>query len=607
MKRRNRPSKSASPPSGTGEGRVVAGKARRVFNRAAPFLLVAVVLLGFGLRAADLKADPPPDLSWSTAHYSDEGLNNYSARNMALYGTWRTDDFLPYVVYPLTNMLVALVFRLFGIGFVQVKLIALLCGVLGVWVMYLLVRREAGRKAALVAALGLATCYPLVMYSRLGLVETMQILFLLLTGFFFSRGLEKPANMLLSGLFAAGTVLFVKVSAVFIIPVMVALFAWQLLEARGKPAGTRPLRRGIGYWFAGVGVTAIAWFFLVFLPYRADYLDYVLRHSLESPAGHPESPAGYLVNLFTVGATSGVGSDPLVFFLDTFTPRAWFRLLAKLPVVAFVGYLFLPRLLRKPGLRYLLLWFGFGLLMLGWMNYRPPRYEIVLLPVMVASFALVVARLFESPVIKPMAKPSLWRAGVAALWLWPLMFQLAMYSGVFIEQVAVGFDTALLLITLAAAVAASAVGYAFVRLCRREILIRPLWPRVGVAVALLLAMLWSDATRFNEWYRYRDHVLVEYSDHLDWILPEGSVLAGSWAPTLLMNSRKKALVLIDWANSEDPLNRYRVTHLITREDGYGVRLFDQLYPEVMIGASIVQSYLVRGFILTVYELPPVPR
>ncbi len=52
-----------------------------------PVALVLVVLLGLWLRASDLGADPPPDLSWSFAPYTDEGLNTYSARNLVLYGT----------------------------------------------------------------------------------------------------------------------------------------------------------------------------------------------------------------------------------------------------------------------------------------------------------------------------------------------------------------------------------------------------------------------------------------------------------------------------------------------------------------------------------------
>ncbi|MBN2538237.1 glycosyltransferase family 39 protein [candidate division WOR-3 bacterium] len=578
-------------------------RARKVFDRAVPFLLVLVVLLGLGLRAVDLKADPPPDLSWSTAHYSDEGMNNYSARNMALYGTWKTDDFLPFVIYPLTNILVALAFKLFGLGFLQVRLVSVLAGVAGVLVMYLLVRREAGRLAGLIAGLALAACYPLVMYSRLGMVETVQILFLLLTGLFYSRGLERPREMALSGLFAAATVLFVKVSAVFIAPVMVALFAWQFFAARRAPNPAPGFGRGLGFWFAGVGAAALAWFFVVFLPYRADYFEYVLRHSLEAPAGHPVSLVNYLVNTFSTGATSGVGSDPLVFFLDSGTFRAWFRLIPKLPVIALVGYLALPRLASRPGLRYILLWFVAGVLMLGWMNYRPPRYEIVFVPALVVAFAVAVGRVVSDGIIKPASRPRLWRAGLWALWLWPLVFQLTLYSGVLADEVAVGFDLPVLLITLAASVLVAGIGYLVARFLRREVRLRPLWPRIGVAAVLLGVLLWSDIGRWLTWYRTREHALVEYSEHLDWILPEGAVLAGSWAPTLLMQSRRKALCITDWANNDDPLGRFRVTHLISREDAYEQKLFDRLYPETMLQSPVLQSYLVRGFILTVHELP----
>jgi 4-amino-4-deoxy-L-arabinose transferase-like glycosyltransferase len=306
-----------------------------------------------------------------------------------------------------------LVFKLLGMGFIQVKLLSLLAGVASVLVIYLLVKEDAGPLAGLLAGLALATSFPLTMYSRLGLVESVQILFLLLTGLCYVRGLKRPRQMVLAGLLGASTILLVKVSAAFIAPALAAAVAWELFTARRDRAAARVLLRGIGWGLAGIGIALCIWLVIVFLPHRADYFQYVLRHSLESPAGHPEGPVAYLLNTFTVGVKS--------------------RLIPRLSWVALLGFLTLPMLAigRRPALRYLGMWFVLALLMLGYMNYRPDRYELVLLPALIAGFAVTLARLIETGTLVPRLNPTLPKAGLYALWLWILATQLTYYTNGF--------------------------------------------------------------------------------------------------------------------------------------------------------------------------------
>lgn len=290
-------------------------------------LLSAILLIALLFRTADLRADPPPDLSWSFAPYTDESLNTYSARNLILYGNWYQDDFLPFCIYPLVNIVVALIFKLVGIGFVQVKLLSVLSGLLGVLIMALLIRHTAGEITALLAGLLLALSYPLVMYSRLGLVETVQILFLLLTGFFWIKSLEKPVLMLLTGFCAFSTFLLIKISGVFILPALLLLFICRWLSTRSRQEERRQFLVSIGWFTAGAIGAIIVWLIVVFLPYRNQYLQYVLRHSSESPAGHPQTLIAYLFNTFTIGVRS--------------------KLLPRLVWIALLGF-FVPARTRHP-------------------------------------------------------------------------------------------------------------------------------------------------------------------------------------------------------------------------------------------------------------------
>lgn len=552
--------------------------------------LVLVIMLGaLALRASDLKADPHLDqregVAWSFGPYTDEGLDSYSARNMVLYGSWRVDDLFPLVVYPLVNYLTALIFKLFGMGFVQVKLLSLLASVASVFVIYMLVKEDAGPLAGLVAGLAFATCFPLTMYGRLGLVEPVEILFLLLAGLCYVRGLRRPPLMGLAGLLAASAILLVKASAAFIAPTLIAALVWELFSARKDRASVRVMLRGIGWGLAGTAAALVIWLVIVFLPHHADYFQYVLRHSLESPAGHPHGFVEYLVSTFTVGY--------------------WTDLVPRLPWVAGLGFVTLPVLAagRRPALRYLGLWLTLALLMLGYMNYRPDRYELVLLPTLIAGFAVALARIIETGALLPRLKPTIVKTGLYILWLWMLVTQLGFYTHGFWGKLQPRTDAGLITLTLIMAAVAGVICYVVARVARNGVNLRPLAIRAAIVVALLGLAVRLDLVQYFRWFGTRTHVMIESGADLDRSLPEGAVLAGNWAPALLIGSRHRAVALTDWANADDPVGRFGATYMVTIANGFDFKLFSRLYPDMMQKAVVFRQYEVRGARLLVYELP----
>ncbi len=553
-------------------------------------LLILLVIVGaLAMRVSDLKADPQVDMKsglvWSLGPYTDEALDAYSARNMVLYGRWRVDDLFPLVVYPLVNYLMVLIFKLFGMGFIQVKLLSLLASVASVLAIYLLVKEDAGRLAGLLAGLAFATSFPLTMYGRLGLVEPVQILFLLLTGLCYVRGLRRPSLMGLAGLLAASTILLVKVSAAFIAPALVIAVAWELYSARKDRAAVRVMLHGIGWGLAGVAAALVIWLAIVFLPHRADYFQYVLHHSLESPAGHPNGIVEYLLNTFTVGY--------------------WTGLMPRLSWVALVGFVTLPMLAvgRRPALRYLGLCFTLAALMLGYMNYRPDRYELVLLPTLIAGFAVTLARIIETGALLPRLRPTLIKTGLYTLWLWILTTQLGGYTNGFWGMARPKSDPDALVLTFTVAAATSILGYLVMRVAKNGITIRPLAIRSAIAIILLLLAVRLDFAQYSRWFGSRTHVMVESGADLDNALPANAVVVGNWGPALLVGSKHRAVAMTDWANSDDPVGRFGATHLVSLEDGSDFKLFSRLYPYMMHRAEVFRRYEIDGIPLFVYTLP----
>jgi hypothetical protein len=435
----------------------------------------------------------------------------------------------------------------------------------------------------LLAGLAFATSFPLAMYGRLGLVEPVQILFLLLTGLFYVRGLKRPREMTIAGMLGASTILLVKVSAAFIAPALIAAVVWELISVRRDRAAARAIFRGVGWGLLGIGVAVCVWLAVVFVPHRADYFRYVLRQSLESPTGHPEGLVDYVLNTFTVGFRTG--------------------LVDRTPWVAFLGFVTLPVLAagRRPGLRYLGLCFASALVMLGYMMYRPDRYELVLLPALIASFAVALARIIETGGLLP--RPTVVRTVLYTLWLWTLTAQLALYTTGFWGILGPQNDSSLLAATFAAAAVAGAHCYFVPRITRNGLVLRPALARVAAALVLLLLTIRLDVVQYSRWFAARTHGMVEHGADLASALPADAVLAGGWAPALLVGSTQRAVPMTDWANSDDPVGRFRPTHLASAENGFDYQLFTRLYPDMMEQAKVLRRYEVLGIPLFVYELP----
>jgi len=77
--------------------------------------LTAIVLLAIGLRTIFPAADPP----WRTTVgvvWHDEGAWVHNARNKALFGQWRLDEWNPVFVAPVFTALEYVSFAAFGVG-----------------------------------------------------------------------------------------------------------------------------------------------------------------------------------------------------------------------------------------------------------------------------------------------------------------------------------------------------------------------------------------------------------------------------------------------------------------------------------------------------------
>jgi 4-amino-4-deoxy-L-arabinose transferase-like glycosyltransferase len=545
--------------------------------------IVAVALaLGFVLRIIDLKADPPRDLSWSSAIYSDEAHNSYSARNWELYGRCQVDDYIPYVVYPWLNLFTGIVLKIAGIGFVQLKIVSLFAGLLFIGAMYFL-GRSVSRRAGAIAAVVTAFSYCFVMYSRLGLAEMTQTVFVATTIAFLARAQKSRVAAMASGASALFAILFVKVSALYLPVAALLLLFYELVRARVKRSRTGPILGQALFWLLGASIPLVVWLFAIFIPHRSTYLAYVFEHSVGAKAGHPKNIADYLLNSLSVGS--------------------WSTLYDNLPFLAGIGFALLPAFARRAGRSavYPILILIVGVAMLGYGYYHPDRYELFTLVPIIAGFAFAIDRLLEKELRVGHPWPHIGGVLAFGLWLWPLAAQLTFRIS---DQR--GGTIRAVIIALASGLAASLALWGLHKLTRGGIPLRGVVLRAVIAAGLLLLVLGRDIKLYADWYRTRTHLMYECSRDLDRVLPDSAVTGGFWAPAMLATSHKRALFISNqWgANLVDPVKRFGLTHVvITGAEEFTT--LDSILGGRVSTAKVVRMYRINETVLVgVAELQP---
>jgi 4-amino-4-deoxy-L-arabinose transferase-like glycosyltransferase len=197
-----------------------------------PTVLVVILVIGAALRLTFPAADPP----WRTPVgivWHDEGAWVHNARNKALFGEWRQDEWNPMYIAPVFTGLEYLSFSAFGVGVRQARLVSELAGLASVLLLALGVRRIAGDAAGLFAGALLATNYVYVMYNRAAIMEGLMVAFIVASWYCSVRAQDRPWWGALAGVMAV-LAFFSKAAAAFYIGALGLAAVMELLQPRQK-------------------------------------------------------------------------------------------------------------------------------------------------------------------------------------------------------------------------------------------------------------------------------------------------------------------------------------------------------------------------------------
>lgn len=329
--------------------------------------LLAVVGVTLALRLLWIDADAATTLTWSGAPFTDEGLYSHAARNRVLLGTWRTNGWDNRLVSPLFDGLAFVVFSLFGVGFVQVRLISVVFSAIALLLFWDTLRQDWGPRWAVLGCVLWGLDYFWFQLSRLGLLEPSMVAWLVASAWCWRRSLDRGVGWAIGCGVCAATAFVWKSLALLWLPV--PLLALLLLA--------RPLTRwrlAAGY-LLGLGSILALYGLLWYLPHRAELAAYNQFYTADRlPGSLGEAGAVLLRNLRSKYVWGQTPVLLIAALLGGLRSLVAIRRQAIQPVVALA-----------------LAWTICGAVLLI-MPYSPPRYYTLLLPgVVTLALAAIVS------------------------------------------------------------------------------------------------------------------------------------------------------------------------------------------------------------------------
>lgn len=520
------------------------------------------------IRLSHLSYDPPVDIFWSQDLWTDPPQYTSYARNAILFGNWNPlgDPWLTTFIKNSTGALAYIVFAIFGVGVWQSNLVAVLFNLGTVILFSLAVTALKNRTAGMLCAVFLGTSYIFLTYGRVPFLENTMNFWLAAAVLFIAWGLRRPGWFLAAGVTIGIAAFFGKIIALHAVPVFLlfTLFVgWRNIGQDRRKKWLLPA----AYLSAGVLAVAIFWYPYVYLQTEGAYFSAKSTVLYGSPEGL-QSISGFFNRLFSFGS-------------DT-------RLFARLPVMAIFGFpglalAFLPlahrgnvaERLRRIKPEYLLvgLWFWVAYFALMPWNYRPLRYETVLLIPLAGAAAMAL-----SDLVRRVRSVAAQKSDVSQPWaviLGTLLFLLPVYHLVTVQLAAprqgkVDGQAAIIAIVIAL-VCALIISAAWRK-------IATLWRRMGastripeIIVALaVLATLTIQGRMILGWWEHGQRALAGASRHLGELLDPEAVLVGSYATGLTLENRLKNVVYMFGTSRADfnpsLFDDYPITHLAIIDD-----------------------------------------
>jgi hypothetical protein len=499
-------------------------------------------------------AADPPWRSTVGVVWHDEGAWVHNARNKALFGEWRQDEWNPVYVAPVFTALEYASFKAFGVGVRQARLVSEAAGLLSVILLALGVRRLGGDRAGLIAGALLAVNYVYVMYNRAAIMEALMAAFIVASWYCSTRAEREPRWGALAGVMAT-LAFFTKAAAAFYVGALGLAMLIRLVEGWNAGAGrSRPLddsvvsafRRNSSLWTLGGLAVSFGIITLLFvLPHWRDYQFYNWQMSVT------RKPSYDLVSVL-----QRVTWFPILH--DTFS-RMW----AVLALGLIGAWGILARWRRAADAeRLLFLWVSVGCLELLIHDVGNERRLVFLIPALVALASLVLTRgsLLPDEAAGVTRRTILLLSPAILYSAYVLTGPLARMP--FLAEVhAHALSHTVRLAAAAGFVLGAAIVWSWPRVA--AIAGRPLWTPFAANALVWVFAAWN-LVQFGEWALNRTYKNYEASLALGRALPPGTLVQGKLANGLSLENRIRPVFIgHGFGNFADRKDRDDVRYILS--------------------------------------------
>lgn len=556
-------------------------------------LITLIILFSFGLRIYSPTADLPPDISFSGSIYTDEGNQCHNSRSKVLFDDWSPDDWRISNYSPVVPFMKYLIFKIFGVGLVQERLVSYIFAFFSLLLFYLILKSYFSFSFTLLGTVVMGLNFFMVMYNRIGTFETPMIFWMILSLYFIEkfRSSENPLYLSFSAASAFLSFVFKNIAAYFVPVPLAAVIIWFLLFKTPKKESWKKGVRLFGFAFLGVAIAMGLWVVLFYIPNR----EWILS-----------VPGQYISNQ--------VLPKTLDQAIHNFYGFNWKEQFFKIPVVWLLSLLSVPYLIRNAVQRKIdITGIGFGMLFFlhtlffMFMNHRPTRYLIPVIPAMIfmsilflkAMTRLPGSRRFEYSFFQKAVifiSDTLWltlAANFCFLPLWdqylksiripPLSIRYVVFSALLIG----------LLIFLKKLYARFMAG-------RIRLNFKPVsWLLIILLTGISLASNLSD---YLKWNRDKTHTVYQISHELGEKL-DNAYIAGLTAPVAVLENTHRSLFLYpDFVNwDQKTFERYPLTHALLASFNQEISNFFRQWPERMNRARLLKVYNVKDQFLHLYS------
>ncbi|MEK7775195.1 MAG: hypothetical protein AAB305_04855 [Candidatus Zixiibacteriota bacterium] len=551
---------------------------------------LAIILV---MRTIYLDADPPTGLSVSSDVHTDPAQYTHYARNYVLTGEANpfNDDRFAVFMKSSVNMLAIGVFKLFGVGLWQSNTVAVFYSFGALLCLFLVLRRIAGNAAGFVFLITAGVNYNLTFYGRVPFLEHAVAFW----GFLALALITCSASgwaFALAGIALGASIFFSKIfGVVFLFPFAVWFVYRYFYESREK------LFRNAACLIGGLGMMALFWYFYLYLPMQSQVSSYFTEQSL-SLYGAPDGLKSVDDFIFKM-VTFGDGSE-----LYNRMPITALLALAAMGMLAWrisfkqswkkgfsewtSGHLFLVAMTIA----------FYGSLMI-W-NYRPLRYQIILIYPTYALAAIVLVRMFTKAALKSEpAKTEAPPVSTAFPWLYyvllfPLMLILAYKAHAWFSAMS-GSETVWsddrVWIYMLAILLTALVGGAIYTLRAGILQVQNSLLQI-CAVVMIAGMVLHGLFNFGYWVTRPSYSTVDNARDLAEILNPGAVISGPYGPGFSLSSNIPSVIHMFGVAKIDTwlFRKYPITHLLLDESNE--ESARKNYPEIMSEAHHFRTFFI---------------